>query len=141
MLSLPTKLLNKKGALTDEERALMKTHVDKTCTILADFDFGLPVQQTINQMYENMDGSGYPNNLKGDEISFISRILSVSNVFCAILRPRIYRKAKTLRETLHLLDKDKHLFDPRVIAALHAYSATDEGKRFIKQLQLKTVPT
>ncbi len=117
----------------------MNTHVDRTCAILADFDFGLPVQQTIRQMYENMDGSGYPEHLKGEEISFLSRILSVSNVFCAILRPRVYRKAKTLKETLMLLDKDKHMFDPKVIAALHAYYATEDGKKFIMQLQQKIV--
>ncbi len=139
MLSLPTELLNKKGALSDEERALMHTHVDKTCNILADFDFGLPVQATIYQMYENMDGSGYPNHIQGDDIEFLPRILAVSNVFCAILRPRVYRKAKTLKETLMLLDKDKQMFDPKVIAALHAYSATEEGKAFIAQLQRKNV--
>ncbi len=139
MLSLPQELLNKKGALTDEERALMHTHVDKTCNILADFDFGLPVQDTIRQMYENIDGSGYPNHIQGDEITFLPRILSVANVFCAILRPRVWRKAKTLKETLFLLDKDKHMFDPKVIAALHAYSATEEGKAFIAQLQRKNV--
>ncbi len=139
MLSLPQSLLNKKGMLSEEERALMNTHVDKTCNILADFDFGLPIQSTIHQMYENMDGSGYPRQLKGDEIDFLPRILSVSNVFCAILRPRAYRKAKTLKETLMLLDKDKTLFDPKVIAALHAYSATAEGKEFISQLQQRTI--
>ncbi len=139
MLSLPQELLNKKGALTEEERVLMHTHVDKTCKILADFDFGLPIQATISQMYENMDGSGYPNHIQGDEIAFLPRILAVSNVFCAILRPRVYRKAKTLKETLMLLDKDKQQFDPKVIAALHAYSATEEGKAFIAQLQRKNV--
>ncbi len=139
MLSLPQELLNKKGALTEEERALMHTHVDKTSKILADFDFGLPIQATINQMYENMDGTGYPNHLQGDDIDFLPRILAVSNVFCAILRPRVYRKAKTLKETLMLLDKDKQQFDPKVIAALHAYSATEEGKAFIAQLQRKNV--
>ncbi len=139
MLSLPQELLNKKGALSDEERALMNTHVEKTCAILADFDFGLPVQATIRQMYENMDGSGYPDHLQGDDIAFLPRILAVSNVFCAILRPRVYRKAKTLKETLMLLDKDKQMFDPKVIAALHAYSATEEGKAFIAQLQRKNV--
>ncbi len=139
MLSLPQELLNKKGALTDEERALLHTHVEKTCAILSDFDFGLPIQDTIRQMYENIDGSGYPHQIQGDEIAFLPRILSVANVFCAILRPRVWRKAKTLKETLMLLDKDKHMFDPKVIAALHAYSATEEGKAFIAQLQRKNV--
>ncbi len=139
MLSLPQELLNKKGALTDEERALLHTHVEKTCAILSDFDFGLPIQDTIRQMYENMDGSGYPHQLQGDAITFLPRILGVANVFCAILRPRVWRKAKTLKETLMLLDKDKQMFDPKVIAALHAYSATEEGKAFIAQLQRKNV--
>ncbi len=139
MLSLPSNLLNKKGQLTQEERDLMRTHVNKTYDLLADFDFGLPIQGTIFQMYENMDGTGYPQQLKGEEISFLSRILNITNVFCAILRPRVYRKAKTLEDTLSILQKDAAQFDSTILDALKQYMATPEGKLFVQRLQSRIV--
>ncbi len=141
MLSLPKALINKKGALTEQERELMNTHVVKTCDILADFDFGLPVQETIAQMYENMDGSGYPNKLQGSDINFLSRILNVANTFCAILRPRIYRQACTLKDALNILNSNSAQYDPRVLDALNAFAATDAGREFVAKLQSKKSPT
>ncbi len=139
MLSLPSDLLNKKGQLSDEERDLMRTHVNKTFSLLSDFDFGLPVQSTIYQMYENMDGSGYPQQLQGENISFLSRILNIANVFCAILRPRVYRRANTLDDTLSILEKSKDHFDVKVLDALKEYTNTPEGRIFVKDLQRRIV--
>ncbi len=141
MISLPQDLLNKKGSLTDEERELMKTHVTKTKDLLEDFDFGLPVQDTIYQMYENMDGTGYPQKLAADDILFLSRILHVANAFCAILRPRVYRTAKTLEATLAIFDRSKHMYDPKVLEALRGFSESDEGKSFVEKLQNKSLTT
>ncbi len=135
MIGLPQELLNKKEQLTDKERALLQTHVERAGKILENFDFGLPVQETIEQMNERLDGSGYPKHLQGEEISFLARILNLANAFCAMLRPRIYRQPKTLVETLVILDKEKHLYDPVVLAALNAYAASDEGKEFVELLQ------
>ncbi len=135
MISLPKELLNKKGALTDSEREIMQTHVTKTCEMLADFDFGLPVQETIAQMHENMDGTGYPNNLKGDEISMLARILHISNAFCAILRPRIYRKAKSLNDAILILNKERVMYDVRVLNTLKTFVISEEGKSFVNKLQ------
>ncbi len=141
MISLPQDLLNKKGSLTDEERELMKTHVSKTKGLLEDFDFGLPVQDTIYQMYENMDGTGYPQKLAGEDILFLSRILHVANAFCAILRPRVYRTAKTLEATLAIFDRSKHMYDAKVLEALRGFSESDAGKSFVEKLQNKSLTT
>ncbi len=135
MISLPKQLLNKEGALTNEERATLQTHVLITSEILADFDFGLPVQETIMQMYENMDGSGYPNKLIAEQISLPARILHVTNSFCAIMRPRTYREGQTLVDALQILQKDKHLYDINVLKALIIFTSTDEGKDFVVKLQ------
>ncbi len=140
MISLPKELLNKKGALTEEERETMKTHVTKTCEILADFDFGLPVQETIVQMHENMDGTGYPYGLEGDKINYLSRILHVANAFCAILRPRVYRQGRTLEDALGILNKESSLYDKKVLEALEEFTASEEGKTFVSALQRTNIP-
>ncbi len=135
MIGLPQELLNKKEQLTDKERELLYTHTTRSVNILKDFDFGLPVQIAIEQMNENMDGSGYPKGLHGEEINFLSRILNISNAFCAMLRPRIYRNPKTIDETLNILDSNKDKYDSRILNALYAYIVTEEGKDFVKNLQ------
>ncbi len=137
MISLPKEIINKKGALTDEEREIMKTHVSKTCDMLADFDFGLPVQETILQMNENMDGSGYPRQLKGDQISMNARILHLANSFCAILRPRVYRQARSLSDTIAILDKEQNIYDFEVLKMLKVFVISPEGKVFVNKLQRK----
>ncbi len=137
MISLPKEIINKKGALTDEEREIMKTHVSKTCDMLADFDFGLPVQETILQMNENMDGSGYPRKLKGDQISMLARILHIANSFCAILRPRVYRQARSLGDTIAILDKEQNIYDTEVLKMLKVFVISPEGKVFVNKLQRK----
>ncbi len=137
MISLPKEIINKKGALTETEREVMRTHVTKTCDMLADFDFGLPVQETILQMNENMDGSGYPNKLKGEEISMLARILHIANSFCAILRPRVYRQARSLADTIAILDKEQSIYDSEVLKALKIFVISPEGKEFVNKLQRK----
>ncbi len=135
MIGLPRALLNKKEELTDKERRVLYTHTTRASIILKDFDFGLPVQSAIEQMNENMDGSGYPKALQGEEINFLSRILNVANAFCAMLRPRIYRQSKSIEETFAILDKQKDKYDIRVLTVLYAYVASDEGKEFVNTLQ------
>ena len=92
MIRLPHELLTKAGPLTPEERLLMEKHVDYAVEALRGIDFGLPVLQTIEQMHERMDGSGYPRKLQGEAICLQARILAVANTFCALMRPRSYRR-------------------------------------------------
>ncbi len=139
MLQLPKELLNKEGALTLEERKRMETHITHAQTLLADFDFGFPVQETILQMYENLDGTGYPHQLKGDEIILSARILNVANAFCAILRPRSYRKAKTLDEAFSILTSNNSRYDDRVLGALQDFVKGPEGMEFVSALQGRTL--
>lgn len=138
MIRLPRKLLSKAGAFTAEERAEMEKHVSYALSALQDIDFGMPVQLAIGHMHERMDGSGYPLKLSGDAICVEGRILAVASTFCAMLRPRSYRKGLALDEALQLLDKSAAQYDARVLAALRAFLACDEGQHFLDTLKVKT---
>lgn len=115
---VPNEILTKPGRLTDEEMAAMEEHVEHAYRILKDIDISEGVLQAIYQMNERIDGSGYPKNLKYDEIVLAARILSALNVFCAMIRPRSYRGAKEPQQALDILAGESTKFDSAVVDAL-----------------------
>lgn len=134
MIQLPHELLTKTGALTPDERAQLEKHVDYAREALDGIDFGMPVLEAITQMHERLDGSGYPRHLSGDAIGMDGRILAVAGTFCAMLRPRSYRQARTVSEALAVLSATPLQYDPRVVDALRAYLDTSGGRAFVDEL-------
>jgi len=117
-LAIPRELLTKPDRLNAEEIALMETHVEHAETVLRDVDFDLPVVDTIVQMHERLDGTGYPKGLAGDEISLAARILSVCDVFCARVEPRSYRAGIPTEHALEILAEIPDRYDGRIVSAL-----------------------
>ena len=134
MIQLPKDLLTKTGTLSTAERALLQKHVDFAREALAEIDFGLPVLEAITQMYERLDGSGYPCGLREGEICLHARILAVANTFCALMRPRSYREAHGAQDALNILAKTPPLYDVMVVDALRAFLDTEQGKAFLEHL-------
>lgn len=117
---VPQDILTKKGKLTAAEKKKMQAHITYAQNVLQDVDFEIPVEKSITQMYERLDGSGYPNKLKGEEISDEARVLAVCDVFCALTQPRSYRKEMNAEAALKQLAKDAKKFDQDVIEALES---------------------
>lgn len=134
MIQLPKELLTKTGALSEEERALLKKHVGFAREALADIDFGLPVLEAITQMYERLDGSGYPAGLVNGAICEHARILAVANTFCALVRPRSYREAHGTEDALNILAEAPPKYDMSVVIALRVFLNTESGTAFMTQL-------
>jgi len=115
---VPRAVLTKKTKLTKAEVQQIRAHVDHAVDILSDIDFGLPVVPVISQMYERMDGSGYPHKHKGKDILPLARVMALADVLCALIAPRSYRKGKTITEALDIVREDEAQFDKTVLAAL-----------------------
>ena len=116
---VPKEVLTKTEPLTEAEQALLQRHVHFGTEMIADLDFEGPVVDTIAQKQEHLDGSGYPNGLKGNDILLTARILAVSNAFVALVSPRAYRKAIGIEEALDkLLKESGGKYDRHVVAAL-----------------------
>ncbi len=94
-VGIPDSILEKPGALTDDEYKLMKAHTTIGHQLLGRSKRTiLKTASTIAlQHHEYFDGSGYPQGLKGDEIDIFARITSISDVFDALCSDRIYRPA------------------------------------------------
>jgi len=118
-LNLPRELLTKMQPLSSEEQMQMHSSVLDTMNILRGLEFDGPVIDIISQKNEYLDGSGYPEGIKGEAILTESRILSVANAFVAMSSARAYRQGKPVREVLDILltQADKR-YDRHVLAAL-----------------------
>jgi HD-GYP domain-containing protein (c-di-GMP phosphodiesterase class II) len=117
-LSIPAEILSKPKLLSKNEYALIQSHAQIGHDILKDIKFDWPIAQMILQHHERMDGSGYPQQLKGDGILLESRILGVSDVIEAMASHRPYRPALGIDAAILEIEKGKGtLFDPAVVEA------------------------
>jgi len=99
-LFVPRDLLTKQGRLTDEELAEVRRAPEHAARVLSSVDFDLPIARALHEMYENLDGSGYPRGLKGEEILFEARLLGVLNAYCAMVSDRAYRQGMSVSAAL-----------------------------------------
>ncbi|MES9964820.1 MAG: CBS domain-containing protein [Candidatus Sedimenticola sp. 20ELBAFRAG] len=115
---VPTDILHRPGKLSDVEFSIIKNHATVGYEILKDVDFPWPVAQMILQHHERLDGSGYPNGLKGDEIILEARILAVADVVEAINAHRPYRPSMGIEVALEeISSKRGTAFDTRAVDA------------------------
>jgi HD-GYP domain-containing protein (c-di-GMP phosphodiesterase class II) len=133
-IGIPDALLKKPGRLTDQEYEIIKTHTTKTKTILAQVNFEgmfIDVPEIAGSHHEKIDGSGYPNGLKGEEIPYGAQIISVADFFEAITAKRHYRAPMPLDKAFALLYEEKsvHFEDKIVDAFTRYYVKTNPDKR------------
>jgi PAS domain S-box-containing protein len=122
---VPEDILTKAGRLDEEQIRDMRSHVDHALRVIAPIEFDLPVPETIVQMYERLDGSGYPKGLSGDQIQPLARILGVVDVFCALTETRAYRQEQSTGKAMIYLAQHPHRYDVKVVAALAEVLAAD----------------
>ncbi len=97
---VPSDILTKPGILSSLEFEVLKTHTQAGSNILNDIEFPWPIAEITLQHHERLDGSGYPNQLKGDEILMPAKIIAVADVMEAMTTHRPYRPAHALDEAL-----------------------------------------
>lgn len=116
--AIPPSLLAKPGALNEAETALMRTHVEEGCKLLADIDFGAPIAEIVFEHHERLDGSGYPRKLKGEEIRIEARILAIADVIEAMCSPRPHRPTRGIDAALEEITRGSGvLYDLHLAAA------------------------
>jgi putative nucleotidyltransferase with HDIG domain len=120
-MAIPDSILLKPGALTEEERELIKQHPKYAYDMLKTIDFLRPAIDIPHYHHEKWDGSGYPDGLRGEEIPFPARIFPVIDVWDALTSNRPYRKGLPHEEVKARIKADagSH-FDPQVVEAFLA---------------------
>jgi PAS domain S-box-containing protein len=117
-ISVPVEILSKPTKLTAAEFALIKVHPRTGSDMLKDIEFTCPISRIVLEHHERMNGSGYPNGLKGEDIITESRILMVADVVEAISSHRPYRPGAGVELALDEITKDRGVrYDSDVVDA------------------------
>lgn len=113
---IPPDILQKKGRLDGDERALMQTHCQKGSDITS--NAGLPIQVRLTMLYhhERFNGGGYPRGISGDDIPLFSRIISICDCWDALISDRPYRRAYTHGMAWSIMNEMQDRFDPRLLS-------------------------
>lgn len=109
-ISVPAEILSKPTKLAYHEFGIIKGHPQAGYDILKDIEFPWPLAQIVLQHHERLDGSGYPQGLKGDHILLEAKILAVADVVEAIASHRPYRPALGISMALDEIEKHKGIF-------------------------------
>jgi putative nucleotidyltransferase with HDIG domain len=116
-VKVPHEVLNKPGRLTDEEFQLMKLHTVHGVELLADVEFPWDIKPIIRWHHEKLDGTGYPDQLKGDQIPLSAQIIGISDVYDALTTTRSYRPAMPKSQALAELQRCRGWWRPEVFEA------------------------
>ncbi|MCK5766916.1 MAG: HD domain-containing protein, partial [Candidatus Atribacteria bacterium] len=117
-IGLPFEILSKPGKLEDEEFKLIERHSQIGYSILKTINFSYPVAQIVLQHHERLNGSGYPNHLRGDEILPEAKILGVADVVEAMSSHRPYRPSLGINLALKEINQNKGiLYGPEEVDA------------------------
>ncbi|MEW8351522.1 MAG: HD domain-containing phosphohydrolase [Candidatus Thiodiazotropha taylori] len=117
-INIPSEILTRPGKLSDLEFEMIKTHPLHGSEILKDVEFPWPIAEMVLQHHERLDGSGYPNRLKGDEILLEAKIIAVADVVEAMSSHRPYRPSLGIDVALQEIEAGSgRLFDEKAVSA------------------------
>jgi len=115
-IGIPDSILLKPGQLTDDEYKIIKKHPVIGSNIIGHLGMWTDEQDIIRHHHERFDGKGYPDNLKGEDIPFLARILSVADVYDALTTDRSYRQKMSGKVAVEIIKENSgSQFDPNIV--------------------------
>jgi putative two-component system response regulator len=121
-ISIPAEILSKPSRLTEAEMSMIRIHPRSGYEILRKVEFPWPIAQIVLQHHERIDGSGYPQGLRGPDILLEAKILGVADVMDAMCSHRPYRPAIGIDKALDEISRNRGiLYDPEVVDACLKY--------------------
>jgi cyclic di-GMP phosphodiesterase len=133
-VAVPDAVLLKPGRLTEEEWKLVREHPvvgERICAPLRSFRLVLPI---IRHHHEKLDGSGYPDGLRGKAVPLTARVLQIVDVYDALTTERPYKQAFPVAETLRTMKEEvaKGWWDPEIFARFEQIVRDSAGNSFSK---------
>ena len=126
-IGIPPEILDKTGKLTDEEYQLMREHVRIGARILEPIEAYAGIIPVVLHHHEYYDGSGYPDNLSGEDIDLGARIFTVADHYDALISDRPYREGLPQETVIGFIKEDSGTkFDPKVVEAFLEVMAQEE---------------
>ena len=132
-IAVPSEILTKPGRLSRLEMEMVKTHCQNAYDILKTIEFPYPIAQIILQHHERMNGSGYPQGLKGEDILLEARIIGVADVLEAMSAHRPYRPALGIEAAIDEITQNRLvLYDEEVVEACLGIYQSEGQKGFLQ---------
>jgi len=129
-IGIPDGILRKPGPLTEDEWTIMRRHPVTAYEMLSPITFLRPALDIPYGHHERWDGTGYPQNLKADDIPIAARLFAVVDVYDALRSDRPYRPGWPEDRVLeYLREQSSHHFDPRAVDAFLKMLRSCEGMR------------
>ena len=123
-VGIPDAILNKRGFLTKEEYAVIKTHPAIGEALIQEHPLGILATTTVRYHHEWINGNGYPDGLSGSNIPLHARIVSMADAFDAMTSTRPYRVGMTISKALADLDSVRSIqFEHDILTALNALAS------------------
>jgi diguanylate cyclase (GGDEF)-like protein/putative nucleotidyltransferase with HDIG domain len=128
-LAVPEYILSKPGKLTAAEYSKVMIHPVVGADILSNVEFPYEVVPIVKHHHEKYDGTGYPSGLKGEEIPFGARILTIVDCYEAMTTTRPYRPGYTREQALEMMRiEEGRMFDPSLLKVFFAIVDSLEGR-------------
>ncbi|QJR80953.1 HD-GYP domain-containing protein [Alteromonas pelagimontana] len=102
-IRIPDEILHKPGRLTNMEMNVMKDHVYFGVTVLEEMNIAPHLIRTVSEHHERLDGYGYPNGSRGEQISRAGRMLAIADVYDALTADRCYKAGMSSQKALQIL--------------------------------------
>jgi cyclic di-GMP phosphodiesterase len=140
-VAVPDAILHKPGPLTRREQTILQRHPvvgEGICEPLKSFQLVLPI---IRHHHEKMNGSGYPDGLRGQEIPLTARVLQVVDVYDALTTARSYKRALSTAKALAMIEKEvkKGWWDPEIFHEFARLMRRDaEGSHLKAKMKMMT---
>ena len=121
-ITIPLHILHKNGKLSEKEYDIMQKHVVMTSQILSDVDGFDCIEEMASMHHEYLDGTGYPQGLKGDEINIGARVVAISDIFVSLTEDRHYRAGFNKLDVIRKLEKlvEEGKIDSDIVAIIIA---------------------
>ncbi|WP_340150381.1 HD domain-containing phosphohydrolase [uncultured Sneathiella sp.] len=129
-ISIPREIREKTSRLSEDEQKIMQGHILTAEKILTNADVEKPVLETVTQINERLDGSGYPNGLTADEIKTPARLLGMADILIARISSRSYRESTTVDEALRVFRENPEKYDSEIVEAMVRFFDTEIGRDF-----------
>jgi HD-GYP domain-containing protein (c-di-GMP phosphodiesterase class II) len=128
-LLVPAQILTKETALDEAELKVVRDSLLASADIMSQIEFDGPVIETMRQSMERVDGTGFPNGLKGHDILITARIVAVANAFVALISARAHRAGLPLDKAIDvMMSSTDKAYDRGVVAALVNYLDNKGGR-------------
>ena len=135
-LQIPVKILDKPGKLTKREMKIVREHPVKGSELLVkDGRFDDELIMIVRNHHELLDGTGYPDGLRGDEIPDIVRVMTVVDIFCALIEARSYKASLSMDVAYKMLQSMGPKLDQAIIRGFEPIAYDNASHDIIKKIR------